>query len=100
TLRADAPARRRLGLVSGGGEVWAGERRVARVLLSFRVRVTAPVVHATRELPEGAVIGADDVAVEPRDLAGLPEDAVSDPAAAVGLKVTRTLAEGTVLRRS
>lgn len=98
-LRADAPARRLLGLVPVAVEVWAGERRLARLLLSYRVRATGPVVRAARALKAGETLRADDVTAETVDLSGAPEDALTDPEAAVGRTVVRETPAGAVLRR-
>lgn len=58
---------------------------------------SAPVVVATRALPAGTQLGADDLAVVLMPLAHLPDAAVSDPAEALGRTLVGPLTSGSVL---
>ncbi len=98
--RAEAPARRLAGLVPVAVEAWSGGERVARVLLSYRVRARAAVVRAAKSLEPGQIIAAEDLEVSELDLAGVPEDAMTSPDSLVGQRVTRPVAAGGWLRRS
>lgn len=98
-FRAEAPSRRLAGLVPLAVEAWSGGERVARVLLSYRVRARAAVVRAARALEPGQVIAEDDLAPAELDLAGVPEDALTTADALVGQRVTRPVAAGGWVRR-
>lgn len=69
----------------------------AYVALVRPVEDGAPVLVATREMPVGAVLSADDVTVEQRPTGTTPASALRDPAEAVGLPVSAVLVQGEVL---
>lgn len=99
TYRAEASGRRMTGLVPVAVEAWSGDRRLARVLLSYRVRTVAMVARLAKALEPGAVIGESDVETVERDLTGVPDDALTSRDALIGLRVVRPLTAGAFVRR-
>ena len=61
------------------------------------VEVLSPVVVALHGLPSGSTIKADDIAVEPRDLADVRDQFIDAPERAIGWTTRRPIAPGTVL---
>lgn len=70
------------------------------VFLPVTVKVFAKALVATRALPAGSVIEADDLAQAEVDLAEDPSAAVRQPEAALGRALERPLAAGGSLRQS
>lgn len=66
-------------------------------VLPARVNVMSPVVVLRRPLPRNSLIGAGDLTLEPRDLADLRGDFVTDPTLVTGWTTKRDLAAGAVL---
>ena len=99
-MRADVSSRRAAGLVPVAVEVWAGGRRQARRLLSFRVNARAEVPRTARALMPGEVLAATDVRMEEEDLSLVPADAIRDPGELVGLRVVRPVSAGAMVRRN
>ena len=62
-----------------------------------RASVSARVLVAAAALPANRPLSADDVSIERRDVSAVP-DALSDPAAVVGMSSRRALHPGDVLR--
>jgi flagella basal body P-ring formation protein FlgA len=58
---------------------------------------TAPVVLAAHALVAGTVLTAKDMAVEQRDVSGLPPGYLEDPGIAIGLTAARAVAGGAIL---
>jgi flagella basal body P-ring formation protein FlgA len=67
------------------------------IYIPVRVIGTAPVVLAAHALVTGTVLTAKDLAVERRDVIGLPPGYLDDPAIAVGLTAGRAIAGGAIL---
>lgn len=99
TLRAEMSGRKLAGLVPVSVEAWSGDRRLARVLLSYRVHALAAVSTVTRALEPGAVIAEGDLETSERELTGVPADALTDRVTLIGLRVTRPLSAGSFVRR-
>jgi len=99
TFRAEMSGRRLAGLVPVSVEAWFGDRRLARVLLSYRVHALATVATMTRALEPGAVIAEGDLTTSERELAGVPADALTDRVSLIGLRVIRPLSAGAFVRR-
>jgi flagella basal body P-ring formation protein FlgA len=99
-LRGEVSARRLAGLVPVTVEAWAGDERVARVMLSYHVRARVTGVQATRALEPGTVLAEADLADVEADLAEIPEDVLSGRAALVGQRVVRAMSAGAWVRRS
>lgn len=59
-------------------------------------RHTAVLV-ATRELPPGHILAADDLRIEPRESTALPEGAIREPGALRGATLTGAVAPGEIL---
>jgi len=70
---------------------------VASVPVRVEVAAVGPVVIARRPVPRGATLRADDVAVEERDLTGVPPGALSEPRQALGKEARSALAAGAPL---
>ncbi len=99
TFRAEVSGRRLTGLVPVSVEAWAGERRLARVMLSYRVHAVAPVARLSRAVEPGTVLGEADLDTADRELAGVPADALTAREALIGLRVLRPMAAGAYVRR-
>jgi flagella basal body P-ring formation protein FlgA len=67
------------------------------VFVPVKVVGTAPVVIAAHALVFGTVLSANDLIVEQRDVGGLPQGYLDDPAIAVGLTAGRAIAGGAIL---
>jgi flagella basal body P-ring formation protein FlgA len=67
------------------------------VFVPAKIVGTAPVVLAAHALVFGTVLTANDLTVEQRDLGGLPQGYLDDPAIAVGLTTNRAIAGGAIL---
>jgi len=78
TLRCDAP------------RAWAAS-------VTAVVEVWRPVVVALHGLPSGSTINADDIALEPRDLADVRDQFIDAPERAIGWTTRRPIGPGTVL---
>ncbi len=69
--------------------------KVASVPVRVEVEAFGPVVTARRAIARGALISADDLAVEERDLGGPSTALVRNPADAIGKEANVALAAGT-----
>lgn len=78
TLRCDAP------------RAWAAS-------VTASVEVWRPVVVAVHGLPSGSTIQADDIALEPRDLADVRDQFIGELERVVGWTTRRPIGPGTVL---
>jgi flagella basal body P-ring formation protein FlgA len=78
TLRCDAP------------RTWAAS-------VTAVVEVWRPVVVALHGLPRGSTINADDITLEPRDLADVRDQFIDAPERAIGWTTRRPIGPGTVL---
>jgi flagella basal body P-ring formation protein FlgA len=72
-------------------------QRVASVPVRARLEARGPVVVTRRPVARGAMLQADDLAVEERDLGGSAANAVAAPEAAIGMQTRVPLAAGTPL---
>ncbi len=100
SMVAETSAVRLVGLVPVAVEVWAGDKRIARRLLSYRLHARAPVLQAARDLDAGAVLTDEDVTEQVRDLSLVSDDSLSEAGQAVGQKLVRQVSAGSVLRRN
>jgi flagella basal body P-ring formation protein FlgA len=78
-------------------EVRCEGRAPWHLFVSAKVIGTTPVVLAAHALVAGTVLKAQDLSVDERDLAGLPQGYLDDPAIAVGLTAGRAIAGGAIL---
>jgi flagella basal body P-ring formation protein FlgA len=67
------------------------------VFVPAKVVGTATVVLAAHALVVGTVLTANDLSVEQRDLGGLPQGYLDDPAIALGLTAARAIAGGAIM---
>lgn len=65
--------------------------------MTATTEVWRPVVVIAHALPAGTVIQADDIAMQPRNLADLREQYIAEPGRVVGWTTRRPVAAGTVL---
>jgi flagellar basal body P-ring formation protein FlgA len=92
--------------MASGARLWGqtsvGVRCVApqpwQIFVPVTVRVSAPVVIATRALATGTTIEAADVGTRTEDLTTLPGSVLIDPAQAIGRTLVSNLPGGSVLR--
>ncbi len=73
---------------------------VARVRVVGFVDVKIPVVVLKRPVARHAVLSREDLAVERRSVTRVPQDAITSPEEAVGLRTKFGLSAGQLLRRS
>jgi flagella basal body P-ring formation protein FlgA len=86
------------GNVSVPVELVAGQTVCARGIVSVRVRTFGSVVVALRALGRHAVIGPGDIALRRCETTSMPSGVVSGDSMCIGMRTTRMLNEGTVLR--
>jgi flagellar basal body P-ring formation protein FlgA len=72
-------------------------RTAWHLFVPVRMVGTTPVAVAAHAIVPGMVLTAKDVSVEQRDLTGLPQGFLDDPAIAVGLTASRGISGGAVL---
>lgn len=68
------------------------------IYVTATASVTRPVVVAVRALPHGAVIGPDDIQLQPKDVASMVTGYLDNPELAIGKVVKRPMTIGTVIR--
>lgn len=98
-MRGEVSAGQVAGLVPVAVEVWSDGKRQARRLLSFRVNARGDVAVTRRALMPGEVLTAEDLEVAERDLSSVPAGAARDRDELVGLRVTRPIGAGAMVRR-
>jgi len=98
-MRAEVGSRRLLGLVPVAVEVYSRGRKEARVIISFRVRVIAPVPVTARAMESGEIIAASDLEERERELSLVPESVFVRKDELIGLKVGRALPAGSFIRK-
>ncbi len=99
-LRAEMTARKLAGLVPVSVEVWSEGKRRARMLLSYRVHARAAVAEAAHTLGPGMIITEADLGESERDLSLVPQDVLQSREALLGLRVTRRINAGAMVRKS
>jgi flagellar basal body P-ring formation protein FlgA len=67
------------------------------IYVPVRVVGTTQVTLAARAIVPGAVLTAQDLRVEQRDIPGLPPGYLDDPSVAVGLTASRPISSGAVI---
>ena len=72
-------------------------RTTWHLFVPVKIVGTSPVAVAAHAIVAGTVLTAQDLAVEERDLIGLPPGYLDDPAIAVGLTASRGISGGAVL---
>jgi flagellar basal body P-ring formation protein FlgA len=72
-------------------------RAAWHLFVPVRMVGTTPVAVAAHAIVPGMVLTVKDVSVEQRDLTGLPQGFLDDPAIAVGLTASRGISGGAVL---
>ncbi len=86
-------SRRTVGVSCPGPKPWT-------VYVSVRIIEHGEVLVAARSVPRGAVLTAEDLVIEERDLEESPTGYLTDPAQALGLRTTRPLRLGLPVTRS
>ncbi|HPG29125.1 MAG TPA: flagellar basal body P-ring formation chaperone FlgA, partial [Myxococcota bacterium] len=97
TTRSSTPYRDRVPFTV---ELYAGDRLVARNVVTAAIRVPERVVVPLRDLPRGAVLAAGDLGYAERDGGRLPNDALHEVDQAIGLRLLRALRRDDVLREA
>ncbi len=98
-LKASVGERRLAGLVPVTVETLVDGERVARTLLTFRVKATGRGLKAARALAAGETVSAADVVEADLDLASVADNVLTDAGALGGLRILRPVAEGQWIRR-
>ncbi len=80
-------------------EVWVDGKRVRQVSAALRVSLLGEVVVAARARPRHALLQAEDLKMERRDLSALPDRPLMDLGQALGRRTTKPLFKGEVLLR-
>ncbi|MDY0164730.1 flagellar basal body P-ring formation chaperone FlgA [Desulfobotulus sp.] len=93
-LALSGPGRR----VRGQTDVRVDGREAGLLRFVAQVDRLGPVVVPVRDLDRGALLRPEDLRVEKRDLTGMRENVLRDPAAAVGLATRVRISAGDVLR--
>jgi flagella basal body P-ring formation protein FlgA len=83
-------AKQTIGVRCSGEQPWT-------LYVPVTVRVQKMVLVASRGLPRGSIIGADDIRIEERDIKRLHRGYLSDPERVLGKTLKRTVQENSVI---
>lgn len=83
-------AKQTIGVRCGGEQPWT-------IYVSVTVSLQKMILVASRALPRGSVIGADDIRIEERDIMRLHRGYLSDPERILGKTLKRTIQENSVI---